>query len=94
MKEIKLWLSFIPRDNMPEYKDTAVSEDHWPTDYPKVIYYGKKRLRDPSSDFLCVKKSLIPPKPLHDRTTCKAHPSSRNSQPGESNHFNQLISNK
>ena len=42
LRERKLWLSVIPRDNKPDYKDTVVCKEHWPADYPKVIYYGKE----------------------------------------------------
>ena len=34
--------------NILDHKDTVVSEEHWPADYSKVIYYGKERPRDPS----------------------------------------------
>ena len=37
---------FIPRDNIPDHKNVMVYEQHWPADYPKVIYYGKERPRD------------------------------------------------
>ena len=37
---------FIPRDNIPDHKNVVVYEQHWPADYPKVIYYGKERPRD------------------------------------------------
>ena len=51
MKERKLWLPFIPGDNITDHKDTVVCEEHWPVDYPNVIYYMKERPRD--SIFLC-----------------------------------------
>ena len=79
-QEITYWTSEI----------TIVCEEHWPADYPKVVYYGKEHSRDPPSVFLCVKKGLIPTKASSDKTTLKANPSSRNSQPDESNHFNKL----
>ena len=36
----------IPRGNIPDHKNVVVYEQHWPADYPKVIYYGKERPRD------------------------------------------------
>ena len=45
---------------MPGHKDTVVCEEHWPADYPKVIYYGKERPRDsPLPFFLCVKIAML-----------------------------------
>ena len=36
----------IPRDNIPDHKNAVVYEEHWPADYPKLIYYGKEQPRD------------------------------------------------
>ena len=36
-------------------KDTVVSEEHWPADYLKIIYYGKERPKDLCSVFLLCK---------------------------------------
>ena len=44
MKEKKLWLSVIQRDNIQDHKDTVICEEHWPEDHPKnyeIIYYPK-----------------------------------------------------
>ena len=90
LKERKLWLSVIPRDDIADHRDLVVCEKHQPANYPKVIYYGKERPRDPPSVFLCVKKTLIPAKLIPGRTTRKANLSCRNSQPDESNPFNQI----
>ena len=46
---------FIPRDNIPDHKNVVVYEQHWPADYPKVIYYGKERL----IEFVCVKIAML-----------------------------------
>ena len=35
----------IPRGNIPDHKNVVVYEQHWPADYPKVIYYKKERSR-------------------------------------------------
>ena len=43
MKERKIWLFVIPRDNIPDHKDTVVCEEDWSADYLKVIYYRKER---------------------------------------------------
>ena len=41
-----LLVFLIPRDNMPVHKNAVVYEEHWPADYPKLIYYGKEQPRD------------------------------------------------
>ena len=46
LKERKLCLSFIPRDNITDHRDTVICEEHWPADYSEVIYDGKEQLRN------------------------------------------------
>lgn len=55
----KLWLSIIPRDNIPNHKDTVICERHWPEGYAKIKFYGKERPRDPPSVFENIPPSLL-----------------------------------
>ena len=55
LKEKKLWLSVILRDNIPDHKDNEVCQEHWPANYPKVIYYGKERPREYFSSYKLVR---------------------------------------
>ena len=45
------WLASIPRDNIPDSKNTVVCECHWPSNYAAVTIRGKKRPADPPSIF-------------------------------------------
>ena len=45
-KKKALLVFLIPRDNIPDHKNAVVYEEHWPADYPKLIYYGKEQPRD------------------------------------------------
>ena len=47
----KRWLTIIPRDNIPDTKNTVVCEKHWSENYPTKLDYGKERPRDPHSVF-------------------------------------------
>ena len=40
-EERERWLKSIPRDNIPQSKDTVVCEKHWPVNFEKVLVYGK-----------------------------------------------------
>lgn len=73
----------LPRDNIPDKKDTVVCERHWPPGYPTIVHYGKERPRDPPSVSNCVKKGLIPSQPPPLRTTAKTAAETRNSYPDE-----------
>ena len=55
-EERQRWISLIPRDNIPDKKDTVVCERHWPVGYHKVTDYGKGRPRGPPSIFMCKTK--------------------------------------
>ena len=44
-KKKALLVFLIPRDNIPDHKNAVVYEEHWPADYPKLIYYGKEQPR-------------------------------------------------
>ena len=66
------WLASIPRDNIPDSKNTVVCERHWPSNYAAVTIRGKKRPADPPSIFNCVKRSQWPTAPPPPRQTRKA----------------------
>ena len=83
----KRWLTIIPRDNIPDTKNTVVCEKHWPENYPTKLDYGKERPRDPHSVFTWVKPSQVPTLPPRKRSTVKAFAEVRNFLPDESNHF-------
>ena len=36
----KRWLTIIPRDNIPDTKNTVVCEKHWSENYPTKLDYG------------------------------------------------------
>lgn len=78
--EREKWLSAIPRDNIPDTKNTVICEQHWPENYPKVCHHGKLRPLNPPSIFNCVSKSLVPTTPSTSRCTEKAHAESRRIQ--------------
>jgi len=71
------WLASIPRDNIPNSKDTVVCARHWPPNYAEVTIRGKKRPKDPPSVFDCVKQSCRPTAPPPPRPTIKALSASR-----------------
>ena len=58
--ERERWLKVIPRDNIPDSKDTSVCEIHWLKVYPTIRVHGKVRPRDQPSIFPSVPKSMIP----------------------------------
>ena len=77
-------MAVIPRDNIPDKKDTVVCKRNWPVGYFLSKDYGKERPRDPPSVFTCVKPSLIP-----SPSGClRSHAKSRNIQPDELSAFN------
>ena len=86
LEERKRWLSIIPRDNIPDTKNTVACEKHWPENYPTKLYYGKETTRDHHSVFTCGKPNevlrLLPRK----GSTVKALADVRNLLPDESHH--------
>ena len=82
LKERKPWLSVIPRDNIPDHKDTVVCKEHWTSQQiiQKLFIMGKNDQEIPRQFFfcVCVKKSLILTKASPDSTTRKTNPSSKN----------------
>ena len=66
------WLASIPRDNIPDSKNTVVCERYWPSNYAAVTIRGKKRPADPPSIFNCVKRSQWPTAPPPPWQTRKA----------------------
>lgn len=77
-EERERWLKAIPRDNIPQGKDTVVCEKHWPANCEKVLVYGKYRPVLPPSVFDCLPKSLVPTCISKKRVTQKATSSKRN----------------
>lgn len=75
-EERQRWLKAIPRDNIPDKKDTVVCSKHFPPDFPVVKINGKIRPRDPPSVFN-LPKSLLPTPLPPKRSTKKAGSSSR-----------------
>ena len=75
--ERERWLKVIPRDNIPDSKDTSVCEIHWPKGYPTIQVHRKVRPRDPPSIFPGVPKSMIPTPPTKpcptSKTSLKVH---------------------
>ena len=69
--EKERWLKVIPRDNIPDPKDTPVCEIHWPKGYPTIRVHGKVQPRDAPSIFPGVPKSMIPTPPSKPRPTSK-----------------------
>ena len=43
IEEKERWRKIIPRDNLPDNKNTVVCERHWPQNYPTILDYGKLR---------------------------------------------------
>ena len=76
-EERQRWLKALPRDNVPDSKDTVVSEKHWPKNYETVLHYGKCRPLLPPTVFDCVPKSLVPTRGSSKRSTIKATSSQR-----------------
>ena len=48
-------ITIIPRDNIPESKNTVACKIHWPKDYPTIADYGELRHCDLLSVFDYVK---------------------------------------
>lgn len=87
--ERKLWLSIIPRDNIPDKKDTVVCERHWPLNYATTKSFGKLRPKDPPSVFDNILPSLLPTKNsiVKPRTTTKSSSENRNAAEDQMNMF-------
>ena len=77
------WKKAIPRDNIPDHKDTVICHNHWPKDARMVKVRGKLRPFDPPSIFTCVGKSLIPTPPPPPRPTKRTSSGIRSIQPDE-----------
>ena len=52
LEERKRWIQSIPRDNIPDTKDTVVCEDHFPEGYDKikVRHQGQISSKKPTND--------------------------------------------
>ena len=74
----KRWITIIPGDNIPHFKDNVVCEGNWPKDDTIIIDYGKLHPHDPPSVSDCIESSLLPP-----RKTIWAHSEMRNVIPDE-----------
>lgn len=84
--EKRLWLSAIPRDNIPDHKDTVVCENHWPTGYETVVVFSKIRPKNPPSVFENIPKSMLP-SPIFKRSTKNTSFESRSTVPDELQSF-------
>ena len=83
IEEKERWRKIIPRDNLPDNKNTVVCERHWPQNYPTILDYGKLRPKDPPSVFECVKPSLVPTIPPAPRNSSKTLCENRNKKEDE-----------
>ena len=54
------WSATLPRDNIPESKDTVVCEGTWRQNYAQIIVRGKSRSSTPPSVFSCVHQVYHP----------------------------------
>ena len=87
--ERKRWLSAVPRDNIPDSKDTVICERHWPANYATVSIHGKLRPVNPPTVFQGIPASLIPPTPNLPRSSKKSLSEIRNTVPDEINAFDE-----
>ena len=76
-EERQRWIKAITRFSTPESRNTVVCVKHFPPDFQVLKIKGKSRLRDPSSAFENIPKSLILTTPTPKRPTKKAASSSR-----------------
>ena len=81
--ERERWIRAIPRDNIPDSRDTSVCENHWPPGYATIKVHGKERPREPPSVFSQVPLSMIPTPPSKLRQTTRCDSSVRNKQDDE-----------
>ena len=89
-EERQKWLKNIPRDNIPDHKDTVVCKRHFPPNFKTIVVHGRERPRSPPSVFTCVKYSLVPTPAPKRRSTKFASSSSRNSLPDELDAFRKM----
>ena len=87
--ERQRWLVVIPRDSIPDKKDTVVCERHWPPNYQTIKIFGKLRPLEPPAVFSCVKPSLVPSVPPPERSTSRASAEIRNIVPDEMSAFEE-----
>ena len=80
--ERKRWIQAIPRDNIPDSKDTSVCVKHWP-----IMVYGKLRPKDPPSVFPNIPLSMLPTPPPKPRQTTKTLSEVRTKQEDELDTF-------
>ena len=83
------WIKAIPRDNIPDHKNTSICEDHWPSGYETISRYGKLRPLYAPSVFKNIKASLVPTPPAPARVTSRSLNSVRNIIPDEIDLFNE-----
>ena len=91
-EERQIWLNNIPRDNIPDHKDTVVCNRHFPPNFETIVIHGRERPRYPPSIFSCVKPSLVPTPAPKQRHTKIAFSSSRNVLPDELDAFRKMDS--
>ena len=78
------WRAAIPRQNIPDHKDTVICAKHWPEDFERILVNGKARPRDddPPSVF-DVPKSVLPTPAPPPRGTKRTSAESRNTHPDQ-----------
>ena len=86
-EERERWCKAIPRDNIPDKKDTVVCAKHFPPNFPVVKVKGRERPRDPPSIFDNIPKSLIPTPPPPKRKTVTSESSVRSVKKDELSTF-------
>jgi hypothetical protein len=83
------WLKAIPRDDIPNHKNTSICEEHWPSGYETITRHGQLRPRHAPSVFKGFKSSLIPTPPTPARTTKRSLSEIRCIIPDEMSLFNE-----
>ena len=86
-EERQRWINAIPRDNIPDGKDTVICERHFAPGYATVVVNGRKRPKYEPTVFSCVKPRLVPTCQPPRRKTTKASSDARNVLPDEMEMF-------
>ena len=89
-EERQRWLKSIPRDNIPDERDTVVGVKHFPLHFPVIKVKGRERPRDPPSIFDDIPKSLLPTSPPPKRRTLRAESSTRSLKKDELSTFLEI----
>ena len=81
--ERQSWVQAIPRENIPNSRDTVVCTRHFAGDFVMIMDYGQERPTDPPSIFDNIKPSLVPTPPSKPRPTIIACSSTRKVLPDQ-----------